>query len=200
MGAKAAAAEYEALQKKNRAECVHAQKRINSLTVTINRLVDAIENSDQAVKPLTDKLVANYAEREGLQERVRLLEANDKVVALPNMIDDYTKAVEKLVAGLSQEVIGPEFVIGLRNIMDSIVVIPTGYRKSYVIDMYGRHSARMGGVEMFPTMRSAQEILSEEGVSSASISSNSGGQVQRGNTWREVHVAVIRSFHGKVAH
>jgi hypothetical protein len=40
------------------------------------------------------------------------------------------------------------------------------------------------GVELFPTMRSAQEILVDEGVSFAVKSANNRGQVQGGNTWR----------------
>jgi hypothetical protein len=67
--------------------------------------------------------------------------------------------------------------------MDSLVVQPTGYRQPYVVDAYGRLSALMG-VNLFPTVRSGQEIMAEEGVSPAVVSANLAGQVQRGNTWR----------------
>ena len=51
--------------------------------------------------------------------------------------------------------------------MDSIVVQPTGYRRPYVVDAYGRLSAIMG-VNLFPTARSGEEIIAEEGVKSES--------------------------------
>jgi hypothetical protein len=62
--------------------------------------------------------------------------------------------------------------------MDCIVV-----REPSIVDAYGRPSAILG-VELFPTMRSAQEILVDEGVSFAVKSANNRGQVQGGNTWR----------------
>jgi hypothetical protein len=40
------------------------------------------------------------------------------------------------------------------------------------------------GVNLFPTVRSGQEILEQEGVTvaSAALAANHSGQVQRGNT------------------
>jgi hypothetical protein len=82
-----------------------------------------------------------------------------------------------------QGIVGPEVVHAFRNLMDCIVVVPTAYREGYVIDVYGRLPAIMG-INLFPTMRSAEEILTSEGVSSAVINTTARGQVQRGNTWR----------------
>jgi hypothetical protein len=82
--------------------------------------------------------------------------------------------------------IDPGIVTAFRNLMNSIVVQPTGYRQPYVVDAYGRLSAIMG-VNLFPTARSGEEIVAEEGVRSAVISANAAGQVQRGNTCRELH-------------
>jgi hypothetical protein len=60
---------------------------------------------------------------------------------------------------------------------------PTKPRKPYIVDAYGRLSAIME-VELFPTIRSAQEILADEWVSSAAEPANNSVQVQRGNTCR----------------
>ena len=51
-----------------------------------------------------------------------------------------------------------------------------------MVDAYGRLSAIMG-IDLFPTMRSAEEILTSEGVNSAVKTTSLSGQVQRGNTW-----------------
>jgi hypothetical protein len=55
-----------------------------------------------------------------------------------------------------------------------------------VVDAEGRLSAIMG-VELFPTLRSGEEIIAAEGVSSAVMHATDRGQVQRGNTWPQLH-------------
>jgi hypothetical protein len=137
------------------------------------------------VKELTVSLEAKEAERVGLIERVRLLCSTNVITLHPNVIDAYRQNVEKLHEALTAKTVDPEVVSAFRNLLDCIVVQPTGYRQPYVVDAYGRLSAIMG-VNLFPTARSSQEILVEEGVkcASAAIAANQTGQVQRGNTWR----------------
>jgi site-specific DNA recombinase len=178
---KAAHAEYASLAKKNSTEKITAEKQISRLTVQIRRIVDAIENTDQPVKELMVSLEAKETERVGLIERVRLLGASNVVTLHPQVIDTYRQNVEKLHGALTAETVDPGIVSAFRNLMDSIVVQPTGYRQPYVVDAYGRLSAIMG-VNLFPTARSGAEIVAEEGVSAAAIPATKTGQVQRGNT------------------
>jgi site-specific DNA recombinase len=182
---KAAHTEYAMLAKKNSGEKIGAEKQISRLTVQITRIVDAIENSDKPVKELMVSLEAKEAERVGLIERVRLLGSTNVITLHPQVIDTYRQNVEKLHEALTAETVDPEVASAFRNLLDCIVVQPTGYRQPYVVDAYGRLSAIMG-VNLFPTARSGQEILAEEGVkpASAAISANQAGQVQRGNTCR----------------
>jgi hypothetical protein len=126
-------------------------------------------------------LEAKETERVGLIERVRLLGASNVVTLHPQVIDTYRQNVEKLHGALTAETVDPGIVSAFRNLMDSIVVQPTGYRQPYVVDAYGRLSAIMG-VNLFPTARSGAEIVAEEGVSAAAIPATKTGQVQRGNT------------------
>jgi hypothetical protein len=42
------------------------------------------------------------------------------------------------------DVVDPGIAAALRNVMDSIVVVPTGYRQDYMVDAHGRLSAIMG--------------------------------------------------------
>jgi site-specific DNA recombinase len=181
---KAAHTEYATLAKKNSGEKVAAEKQISRLTVQINRLVDAIENSDKPVQELMASLQAKDAERVGLIERVRLLNSTNVVTLHPHVIESYRQNVDKLHEALTAETLDVEVVSAFRNLVDCIVVQPTGYRQPYVVDAYGRLSAVMG-VNLFPTVRSSQEIIEEEGVTSASaaLAANHSGQVQRGNTW-----------------
>jgi site-specific DNA recombinase len=184
---KAAHAEYAALAKKNSSEKITAEKQINRLGVQITRLVDSIENSDKPVRELMASLEAKEGERVGLIERVRLLGASNVVTLHPKVIDAYRENIERLHTALSLEKVDSGIITAFRNLMDSIVVQPTGYRQPYIVDAYGRLSAIMG-VNLFPTVRSGEEIVAKEGVKSAANSANQTGQVQRGNTCREVRV------------
>jgi hypothetical protein len=105
------------------------------------------------------------------------------VTLLPQVIDVYKANLEKLHTALSADAVDPEVVSAFRNVLDCIVIQPTGYRQPYVVDAYGRLSAIMG-VNLFPTARSGQEIVAEEGLRSTVNSANQTGQVQRGNTCR----------------
>jgi site-specific DNA recombinase len=186
---KAAHTEYASLAKKNSGEKIAAEKQISRLTVQISRIVDAIENSDKPVEELLVSLKAKEAERVGLKERVRLLCSTNVITLHPHVIEAYRQNVEKLHETLTAKTVDPEVVSAFRNLLDCVVVQPTGYRQPYVVDAYGRLSAIMG-VNLFPTVRSSQEILVEEGVkgASAAIAANQTGQVQRGNTRRELCV------------
>jgi site-specific DNA recombinase len=176
-------AEYAALGKKNSTDKIAAEKQIGRLTVQITRLVDAIADGVGDPKELVASMRAKEAERVALTERVRLLKADNFITLHPHVVDAYAKNIETLHAALSADIVDPEVVHAFRNLMDCIVVVPTAYRAGYVIDVYGRVPAIMG-INLFPTMRSAEEILTSEGVSSAVINTTARGQVQRGNTWR----------------
>jgi site-specific DNA recombinase len=187
MAMRAAHAEYAALTKKNSRDRLEAEKQVTRLTWQIERLVDAIENSDTPVQELVAKMEAKEKERVRLVERVRLLGAANVVTLHPQVIDTYVETIETMAAALKQDDISPEVVGAFKNLMDSIVVQPTGYRQPYVVDAYGRLSAIMG-VDLFPKTRSTGEILAQEGTKSAALTSNDVGQVQRGNTRRELRV------------
>jgi site-specific DNA recombinase len=178
---KAATEEYAELSKSNSTEKIAAEKQIGRLTVQIVRLVDAIENSDQPIRELVASLEAKEAERVGLIERVRLLQSTNVVSLHPQVIDTYRQNVEQLHRALTNDSVDPEVVTAFRNLLECIVVEPTEYRKPYVVRAYGRLSAIMG-VTLFPTARSGEEIVADEGLSAAAIASNKTGQVQRGNT------------------
>lgn len=160
---RAAHTEYAALAKKNSGEKGAAEKQRNRLVVQIARLVSAISDSDEPLPALLDSLKKKEAERVGLEERIRLLGADNVVHLHPKVIDTYKETIEKLHKKLSTNSDDIETKTAFRNIMDSIVVHPTGYREPYVVDAYGRLSAIMG-IDLFPIKRSAKKILAAEGV------------------------------------
>jgi site-specific DNA recombinase len=171
--ARAFHAEWAAREKKTRGDAAQTRKQLNRIQMQIDRLVVAIRDSDVPVHDLLPQLKPLDAERAGLMERLRLIEANNNVVHLhPNVIEAYSLNVEKLHAALTLDSMSAENRTAFRNVIDTIVVHPTGKRMAYEFTPYGRLSAIMG-VDLFPTARHTleAETYSKPGRSGKSVSS-----------------------------
>lgn len=79
-------------------------------------------NSDKRVKELIVSIEAKEAERVGLIERVRLLQAGNVASLHRHVVATYRENIEKLHTGLCVDVVDPEVVGAFRNVTDSIVV------------------------------------------------------------------------------
>jgi site-specific DNA recombinase len=151
--------------KKARLDQSEVKRELNRIQVKIDRLVDAIENSNQPVKALMAKLNPLDIERAGLTERLRLLEVENNVIDLhPGAIEAYRKNVEKLHEAFARNAMTNENRAAFRNLIDSIVVHQTAKRAPYEFTPYGRLGAILG-IDLFPTIRRDEEILAEQGVS-----------------------------------
>jgi site-specific DNA recombinase len=163
--AKAYHAQWAERSKQNRADAASLRKQLSRLQVKIDRLVTAIRDSDLPVQELTAQLKPLEIERAGTAERLRLIEAEGNVVELhPAVIKTYQANVERLHSALVKNALTPENRQAFRNLIDTIVVHPTGKRMAYSFTPYGRLGALMGGIDLFPTIRSDQEIMSEQDV------------------------------------
>jgi DNA invertase Pin-like site-specific DNA recombinase len=139
------------------------QKQLNRVKMQIDRIITIVTETEEPLDGLGAKLKALEVERVGLAERLRLAEAESKVVALhPKAIAAYRANVEKLHAALTTA-ITHEAIVAFRNLIDCVVVHPTPNRADYEFTPYGRLSALMG-IDLFPTVRSPQEILANEGA------------------------------------
>jgi site-specific DNA recombinase len=144
-------AKWAERERKSRSEGATVRKRLNRVQAQIDRLVAAIRDGDAPVGELTAQLKPLAAERVGLQERLRLAEAEGNVVTLhPNVIDAYCANVDRLHRALTSEGLTPESRAAFRNLIDSIVVHPTGFAQPYEFTPYGRLDALMG-VGLFPS-------------------------------------------------
>lgn len=160
-------------QKEVRTDGVTAKKQLDRVTVQIDRIVTAISDSDDPVKVLMDKLKALEIERAGLAEKVRLIEAEGNVVTLhPAAIDKFGDTMEQIHAALTATDLDVEklapFRNAFRNAFERIVVHPTARCRPYEVTPYARVAAIMG-IELFPKMREATEMLAEQGVSNSKI-------------------------------
>jgi site-specific DNA recombinase len=139
-------------------------KKLAKLTLNIDRLVEAVTESDEPVPSLVAKLKEKEAERVGLTERLRLLNAENVIALHPFAIETYKNSVDILHRSLLKgRNYGEAEKQAFRNLIDRVVVHPTGARKPYEVSVYGRLSALIG-VEAFPNMRTVEEIVAEEAI------------------------------------
>jgi site-specific DNA recombinase len=158
-------------QKEVRSDRDETQRALNRATTQIDRIVTAISDSDEPVKALVEKLKRLESERAGLSEKLRLIEADGdvNVIALhPAAIDKFAANIETIHAALTDgnmvdAIALMPFRFAFRNIFDRFVVHPTGKRRDYEVTPFARLSAIMG-IDLFPAMRSTEEMLSEQGV------------------------------------
>jgi hypothetical protein len=162
--ARAKTVEFARLEKENGSARQAAMKQRDRLDIQIKKLVRVLEEEDDMPKELLASLKAKEIERKGLEERIRLLGAESNVTTLhPNVIKSFGKSIETLHAKLKRNPEDAECRMAFGNIIDSIIVHPTGRAQPYDISLYARLSAIMG-VELFPRPRTNKEIVAAEGL------------------------------------
>ncbi len=90
----------------------------------------------------------------------------------PAMIQNFRKSIESMHAvltdtKLTEDEVAP-FRVAFGNVFDRIVVHPTGKRRPVEVTPYARISAIMG-VDIVPKMRTAKEVLEEQGLTNLDI-------------------------------
>jgi site-specific DNA recombinase len=162
--------EFARIEKENSSARQAAVKQFDRLNIQIAKLVRAFDDADDFPTELLASLKAKEIERKGLEERIRLL-GSDNVTALhPHVISAFGKNIETLHAKLKRNPNDPECRLAFGNIIDSIIVHPTGKAQPYDISLYARLSAVMG-IDLFPTPRSSKEIVAAEGLPRVSVPS-----------------------------
>jgi hypothetical protein len=169
--ARAKTIEFARLDKENSGARQAAQKQHDRLDIQIKKLVRIIEEEDDIPRELLASLKAMEIERKGLEERIRLLGAESNVTTLhPHTLKAFGKNIETLHAKLKRNPDDPECRMAFGNIIDSIVVHPTGYDAPYDISLYARLSALVG-IDLFPTPRTNEQIVAAEGFSRVPLQS-----------------------------
>lgn len=150
---KAKAIEFARLEKENSGARQAAQKLLDRLNVQIAKLVRLTDEDegDDLPAELLASLKEKQIERKGLEERLRLLGAENSVTTLhPTAIKSFSRSIETLHAKLKRDPEDQECRIALGNVIDTIIVHPTGFGLPYEISLYARLSAIMG-VDLFPS-------------------------------------------------
>lgn len=157
--------ELKAKNRKNLGDKASVKKKLNDIEIKLHRLGDAIENGGEAVKMLLDRIAPLEAERAGLTERLRLLEAESRVELHPNASNNWRDSLVRLYEALTKEgaTIGPRTLAAFRNVYDTVIVHPVTRNQPYKFSTYLRAEAAMG-VDHSPPIRTAKQVLEEQGI------------------------------------
>jgi hypothetical protein len=88
-----------------------------------------------------------------------------------NVIKAFGQSIETLHEMLKRNPHDTECRTAFGNVIDRILVHPTGFGEDYEISLYARLAAIQGGIDIFPKVRSNEEIVAAEGLPRGSIPS-----------------------------
>jgi site-specific DNA recombinase len=178
---------------RNDTERKAVERKLNALEVEIARAVDMTLKLNNPPAHLLQKIDVMEVERASLDERLHQLGgpiANGKVVPFPitpKFIDVYKKSVMEVHAAITNRPDAPETRAAFRDLIDSIVVHPTGKRMPYEFTPYCRIAA-LQGANLFPARRSTEEVIAAQGLSAVAITPSQNSPVWR---YRNTETAVI---------
>ena len=163
--ARAKSIEFARLEKENNGARQAAIKQHDRLDIQIKKMVRALDDEEGDIpKEIMASLRAKEIERRGLEERIRLLNAESSVTTLhPHTLQAFGKNIETLHAKLKRNADDPECRMALSNILDCVIVHPTAYDAPYEVSLYARLSAVLG-VDLFSAPRPTKETVAAEGL------------------------------------
>jgi hypothetical protein len=148
---------------KNDSEKKAVERKLNALNVEIARLVDATMKMANPPAEFYRKIEATEMERASLEERLHQLSgaAGNLLqfpVNSPKFKDVYRKSVYEVHRAMTNKPDTPESRVAFRNLIDSIVVHPTGKRMPDEFTPYARIAA-IPGLNLFPSHRTTKEVV-----------------------------------------
>jgi len=138
-------------QRKN-SECSNLERRRHVLDTEIQRLSYAIANSRRKPDALVKRIDECDAERESVEERLRLLgNGGENVIPFdrPRFGDRYRSETKRLVTALKTNPKAIETCAAFRNLVDCIIVHPVRKRMPYEYTPY-MNAAALFSMQLFP--------------------------------------------------
>jgi site-specific DNA recombinase len=143
------------------------ERKLNAINLDIARLVDATLKLDNPPVEFYRKIDAKEVERASLEEQIKHLGpamADGNVLPFPPKFKDaYRKNVLQIHKLIAEKPEAAESRVAFSNLIDSIVIHPTGKRMPYEITPFARLAA-ITGQNPLPARRSTQEVVAAQGL------------------------------------
>jgi DNA invertase Pin-like site-specific DNA recombinase len=150
--AKERAKELARLEREANTERNTVQRELDRVDVRIRKIIRLTE--DDEGEDIAPEVQARYkelrVEQRGLQQRLALLDANATPPLLPSAIKALARDVDTLHAMLKDTPDDPACRMALGNLIERVLVHPTGYNQPYDVSLYARHAAYSGTLPLFP--------------------------------------------------
>lgn len=137
-----------------KADKADIQNSLNAVEVKIDRFEYAVGETENnaMIKSIMGKLEKLYVEREGLQQRLKAIEAQGASLDLhPTTVEQFCTAMTTLHGALQSDLSPSEiapFRATFKNVFESFTVVPTEKRQAYIVKPFIRLSA-ITGIEVF---------------------------------------------------
>jgi hypothetical protein len=157
----------EARREENRDKIARADLAKTRREITnLNRQIETLGHnlSEYRSPTLLKELQVKEAQLASAKERLRLGEAETNVVTIhPNIAGTIRAKFEELATALLNDPNDPVARATFRGVMDSFIVHPTPKRAPYEVSPVTKIDVLLG-VNLFPKVRTTDEILREQGV------------------------------------
>jgi hypothetical protein len=151
------AKELARLQREKNSEREIAQRDKDRIDLKIRKLVLLAEDDENDdMSEVRERLKELRIMQRGLAQRLAMLAAETNVMPLPSAIQGLGRNVDLLHKRLRSNPDDPECRIALNNLLESVVVHPTDYKKPYDVSVYARHAAYVGDLPLFPEKTSTK--------------------------------------------
>jgi len=152
--------ELARLDREVNGERAAAQRELDRVDLRMKKIVRLIEDDEGDDVP--PEVQARYkelrVEQRGLQQRLALLDAASHTPLLPSAVKALARDVDTLHTMLLDTPDDPACRMALGNLIERVVVHPTGYKEAYDVSLYARHAAYSGALPLFPHARDINPV------------------------------------------
>lgn len=137
------------------------QRELDRVDLRIKKLIRLIEDDEGPDVPqeLDDRYKELRAEQRGLKQRLTMIDSKvTGAIPHPSAVKALAKDVDTLHKMLKDNPDDPGCRMALGNLIDRVLVHPTGSNLPYEVSLYARHAAYTGELPLFPEYRAKKSM------------------------------------------
>src|SRR5262249_42037570 len=127
-------------------------RELDRVNLRIKKLIRLTldDETDDVPQAAQDAHRALRVEKRGLEQRLTLFDAKSAgVVPHPSAVKALARDVDTLYEMLRDDPDNPECRVALGNLIERVLVHPTGFNQPYDVSLFGRHAAYVGDLPLF---------------------------------------------------
>ena len=147
------AKELARMEREASAERDKTQRDLDRVELKIKKLIRLTldDESEDIPQEAQDELKALRVEKRGLEQRLNMLDAkSDGTIPHPSAVKALARDVDTLHEMLRDNPDDPACRLALGNLVERVMVHPTGFNQPYEVTVLARHAAYVGDLPLFP--------------------------------------------------